>query len=87
MQCTVACDVFCVACVLESIRNISCNWINFDLYFYNRKLIRSKQKQKFGVLSGGDSFSMEMSDIFMPSGFTIEKREPEVSHVLGGCSR
>jgi hypothetical protein len=34
------------------------------------------------VPSGGDTFIMEMSDIFMPSAFSIEKYEPEVSHVF-----
>jgi hypothetical protein len=37
------------------------------------------------VPSGRDSFGLEMSDIYMPSTFSIEKYEPEVSHVYGGC--
>jgi len=32
------CVLFCMC--FESIRNVSCNGINFDLYFYNRKLVQ-----------------------------------------------
>ena len=42
LQCAMHCRMCCLLCCvcLESIRIVSCNGINFDLYFYNRKLIQ-----------------------------------------------
>ena len=42
LQCGMHCRMRCVRCCmcLESVRNVSCNGINFELYFYSRKLVQ-----------------------------------------------
>ena len=35
-----------------------------------------------GVLGEGDSFSMEPYEVYITSSFSIQKCEPEVSHVF-----
>ena len=41
-----------------------------------------KTETDVGVPSEGDSVSMEPYRVYIPSSFSIEKYEPEVSHVL-----
>jgi len=41
-----------------------------------------KTEKDVGVESEGDSISMEPYKVYAPSTFSIEKYEPEVSHVF-----
>jgi len=41
-----------------------------------------KTEKDVGVESEGDSISMEPCKVYVPSTFSIEKYEPEVSHVF-----
>ena len=41
-----------------------------------------KTEKDVGVESEGDSISMEPHMVYVPSNFSIEKYEPEVSHVF-----
>ena len=41
-----------------------------------------KTEKDVGVADEGDSISMEPYKVYVPSNFSIEKYEPEVSHVI-----
>jgi len=41
-----------------------------------------KTEKDVGVADEGDSISMEPYKVYVPSTFSIEKYEPEVSHVI-----
>jgi hypothetical protein len=44
---------------------------------------RMKTETDVGVPGEGDSVSMEPHKVYIPSSFSIEKFEPEVSYVFG----
>ena len=64
-------------------RTLPRHYIKVELYFYNGKLIAVKAETEVCVRSGGNFFSVETSDVYMPSAFSTETYEPKVGHVFG----